>query len=817
MSLDALLEAMTLEEKVTLLHGTTDPSGRADTGYVAGIPRLGVPPLRLTDGCPSPSRKGTQTALPAPIALGASFDPALARRTGAVLGREARARGQNVLLRPNADVLRVPQARNRFESVGEDPVLIGRMVAEEVTGVEDQGVIATIRHFAAHTFEANRDRVSVELSDRTLRELYLPGIRRALDAGVGCVMGAPNRVNGTFACDHEWLLADLLKGELGFDGWVMSSWHARHSLEALRAGLDQELPGLPDASAPQAAYFGEPLRRAVATGRVSETSVDEAARRILRQLRRVGLLDDTQPARPSIDPVQGAAVAREAALSGAVLLRNENETLPLSDEDAASILVVGPAARQLPAPPHSGSETTLTEVESPLDALRRRLDDAVSVEYLPGVEPDGAPVPASALSPSESLTTKGLRRSTADGIEAIDPGVDFTGPEALPAGSSWTWTGTLTPPEDGPYTLRIQTVGGWGRLVVDGELCAATGGAHSNVEALPPSIGGTGAAGVRELEAGTAVPLTLTADGSCDSGAAAQTPLEVRLTWVPPSRRRALRREARTAARTADATVVFAADQAPLSAETASLSLPASQNALVRTVAAESPSTTVVLNTGGPTTMPWLDDVDAALQMWYPGQAGGDATAALLTGDADPGGRLPVTFPRREADSPVHAPERYPGQNGRAHYDEGIFVGYRWYDEHGIEPLFPFGHGLSYTQFAYSALTVDERNDGWTVHFRIQNVGERPGMAVPQVYVGRPDDPPVPMAPKALVGFEPVTLAPGDATTVTTSLDRTALAYWSTTDEGWQVPGGPRPVYVGPSSREVALETRLNVEDAVLG
>jgi len=811
-SLEALVDAMSLKEKIALLHGTRDPSGRADTGYVAGVPRLGVPPLRITDGRPSSDPDGARTALPAPIARGASFSPSLARRAGAVLGREGRARGQNVLLCPNADVLRVPEARNRFASIGEDPVLIGRLVAEEVRGIQDEGVIATVRHFVAHTFEDGRDRVSVELSDRALREIYLPAVRRALDAGAGSVMGAPNRVNGTFACDHEWLLTDLLKDELGFEGWVMSSWYARHSLEALEAGLDQEQPGVPDASAPQAVYFGDPLRRAVKTGRVSEAVVDESVRRILDQLRRRGLLEESQPSSRTADPVRGAAVAREIALSGAVLLRNENEALPLPDDDL-SLLVVGPAAQQLPSPPHPRPEAALAEAESPLDALRRRLDDAASVEYVPGVDADGTPVPASALSPSKSLTTKGLRRSTADGIKAIDPGVDFTGPEALPAGSSWTWTGTLTAPEDGTYTLRLQTAGGWGRLVVDGKLRAATGGTQHNVEAVSPSIGGSGAGARLELAAGESVSLTLTVEGACASGETAQTPLEVRLTWVPPSRRRALCRRARSAARSADAALVFVSDQAPLSAEAASLSLPAPQDALIRAVAAKSPSTTVVLNTGGPATMPWLDEVDAALQMWYPGQAGGDATAALLTGDEDPGGRLPVTFPRRQADSPVHSPDRYPGVNGRVHYDEDVFVGYRWYDEQEIEPLFPFGHGLSYTQFSYSALTVHERGDGWDVQFRVENAGERFGVAVPQVYVGRPDSPPVPMPPTALAGFEKVELGPGEAATVTTTLDREALAYWSTAESDWKEPRGPRPVYVGSSSRDLMLEGRLPVEE----
>jgi beta-glucosidase len=210
--------------------------------------------------------------------------------------------------------------------------------------------------------------------------------------------------------------------------------------------------------------------------------------------------------------------------------------------------------------------------------------------------------------------------------------------------------------------------------------------------------------------------------------------------------------------------------------------------------------------------MPWLDAVDAALQMWHPGQEGGEATAALLTGAAAPGGRLPVTFPRRPEDTPTHPPERYPGVNGKAQYDEDVFVGYRWYDQHDIEPLFPFGHGLTYTSFAYADLSVRERENQWVVQCRVENTGRRTGVAVPQVYVGRPASPPVPMPPKELVGFERVELSPGEATTVTTTFDRRALSYWSETEGRWRVASGPRPVYVGRSAGALRLEATLCVE-----
>jgi beta-glucosidase len=405
----------------------------------------------------------------------------------------------------------------------------------------------------------------------------------------------------------------------------------------------------------------------------------------------------------------------------------------------------------------------------------------------------------------------GLRRSTAEDALTIDPVVDFTGPDALPAGASCTWSGTLTAPQDGPYTLRLQTRGGCGRLSVNGELLAATGGPDSTVEALSPPGGGVGAAGVLRLAAGESCEITITADGAWPSGRPATTPLEVRFSWVLPDRQERLRTEAVAAAREADAAIVFGHDREPREGVDAP-SLPRAQSRLIRAVAEASTSTTVVLNTGRPPAMPWLDAVDAVLQMWYPGQEGGAATAALLTGADAPGGRLPVAVPRRPDETPTHPPERYPGVNGKVRYDEGVFVGYRWYDDNDVEPLFPFGHGLTYTTFAYSDLAVRPQGPAWTVRFRVQNTGTRAGAAVSQVYVGRPPSPPVAMPPKELAAVAKVELAPGETATIRRRLDRRAFSYWSEADDRWRVAAGPRPVLVGSSARQVRLKGTVHVE-----
>jgi beta-glucosidase len=709
------------------------------------------------------------------------------------------------------NIIRVPHAGRNFETFSEDPFLTSRLGAQEVKGIEGEGMIAATKHFLANNFEEGRDRISVELDERTLREIYFPGFRSAVAAGTGSVMAAYNRVNGTYACDNERLLSDLLKRELGFEGWIMTDWYARHSLGAIQAGLDMERPGLDFPGAPQAVYFGESLRAAVETGRIAEREVDRSVRRILRQMQRKDLLGDPPP-RPSMDLEKGATVARDVAVSGAVLLKNDEQMLPLELEGGTSVAVVGPTAQRPLYGGGGSSEVIPSDGDVPLEAFRRRLGDEVDVRYEPGLDLDGVPVPSSALAPSKHISIDGLRRSTDDGAIEIDSAIDFTGENALPGASRWAWSGILTAPETGTYDLKLQTKGGGGTLFVNGEERTATRGFYNEAGLIPTDEGLHSATAQIEMTEGETCEIRVTVEeGERGFVASNGVPVQVRLAWVPPSRREAFRTRAVEAARAADATVVFGYNEGKEGTDRSSLFLPARQNALIRSVADASASTTVVLNTGDPVRMPWLENVESVLEMWYPGQHGGDATAALLTGDAAPGGRLPVTFPRREQDAPTHPKKRYPGVNGRVHYSEGIFVGYRWYDENDIEPLFPFGHGLTYTRWAYSDLSVRAIGRGYEVQFRVENVGKRTGTVVPQVYVGRPPDPPVPMPPKELAGFERLELAPGEATTVSIPVENRAFSYWSTEHDEWRIASGHRPIYVGTSSRELLLEQEVRV------
>ena len=388
----------------------------------------------------------------------------------------------------------------------------------------------------------------------------------------------------------------------------------------------------------------------------------------------------------------------------------------------------------------------------------------------------------------------------------------------MPAGTTWTWTGTITAPATGDYVLKLQTSGGRGTLMLGTPPPPAAPGAAG------PGRGGRGGGGggrgggllntpdglssantPAHFDAGVAQPIAITAN------AAAGTSMRVRLAWITPSTERTRIDEAVTAARTAHTVVVFAYDEGQEGRDRASLSLPGPQDQLIAAVADANPRTVVVLNNGAPILMPWADKAAAILQMWYPGQEGADATDAILTGEASPGGRLPVTFPKRLEDAPTNLAERYPGVDGRGTYSEGIFVGYRWYDHEQIAPLFPFGFGLSYTTFAYSALATRASGDGFDVSATIKNTGSREGVEVPQLYVGPAAGAPAPMAVRKLVGFERVSLAPGASKAVTFHVTARDLSYWSTADHRWVEPPGARVIVVGASSRDVQLRGEIAV------
>ncbi|MBT2404821.1 glycoside hydrolase family 3 C-terminal domain-containing protein [Streptomyces sp. ISL-87] len=776
--IDALLDQLTLDEKTTLLHGGQDPAPLGQAGYVPGVPRLGIPPLRFADGPAGVRVAQPATALPAPVMLASAFDPALAREYGRVIGREGRALGQDVVLSPMVNLIRTPYAGRNFETFSEDPRLTADLAAEVVRGIQDEGLIATVKHFALNNQEQGRDTVDVVAAEQCLHETELRGFEAAVAAGAGAVMAAYNKVNGTYACENKALLDELLRGRWGFDGWVMSDWDATHSTVAsINAGLDMEMPG--------GTHFGGPLQEAVHGGSVPENAVDLAVRRVLTTMDRFGLLAARPAARPARDATGGARVARKAATAGAVLLRNEHDTLPLTGAAARSIAVIGPTG-QVPFVSGGGSAHVVPEkAPAPLTAIKQRAGHGATVRYALGEDLYGRPLPPKLLTPAAGLDDR-----------------------SVAAGSGWSHEGEFRLAADDEWTLIVHYTGKRPGVRLDGEeLFPVREGvaeyfAGGLLAAAPDGL--TVRRRTLALKAGTH-RLAVTAEGG-DRGQ------RFRLRHTTKATRAADLAEAVRTAKAARSVVLFAYEDATEGSDRTSLGLPGGQEALIEAVAAVNPRTAVVLNTSSGTTMPWLSRTGAVLQMYYPGQEGAGATADILFGDVDPGGRLTQTFPADEHTTPVAGdPLRYPGVGGRQEYTEGVHVGHRWYDAQRVAPLFPFGHGLSYTTWEYEKLTVRPERGGLRVEFTVRNTGRRKGTEVAQVYVGPSPDLKLDQPVRALAGYRRLTLAPGEAQRVTLDVDVRALSCWDPEEHAWVLGSGRREVFAGRSSRELPLRAKAVV------
>lgn len=739
---------MTLEEKLSLVHGARDPRDLGQAGYWPGVPRLGIAPLRFADGPTGVNANRDATGMPAPVALAATFDVEAARLFGVVMGRDAAALEQNVLLAPHVNLVRDLLFRRNHTAFGEDPLLAGAIGAAEIRGIQSQGVLAQVKHVAGYNGAQN-----VAIDDRTLREVYLEPFRAAVDARVASAMCAYNRINGDWACENDALQNSILRGELGFQGFITSDWGAVHGPSAIAQGLDLEMPGREIGGRRGGPYFTDALKAAVGNGTIPAAVVDRAVARILEQMLRFGLLDRKPQGPHAIDVVADAKVVRAIAAEGAVLLTNRDHALPLTEKD---LVLVGPTAGQLAAG-YLGERAYGFEARlaSPLAAL------GVRTAYHPGVDLTGSPIPGVA----EAM---------------VQPDADYA------------WSGTINVEKEGGYTFLVQPMpGASGSITIDGQRAARTGmGAAKKWSGIIPTTDG------RDNAIGTTMHLAAGPHRIEVTGnTSGERPLKIRYSWITPRARRNGIDAAVKAARGKTA-VAFAWCGA------GTIELPENQDELISRIAAIARKTIVVLNTGGPVLMPWKDRVSAILEMWYPGQEGGWATADILLGRVNPSGRLPVTFPRRLEDTAAYAPghpernapQALPGTAGTnadaalVTYSEGLAFGYRWLEQERIEPLFPFGHGLSYTQFTYLELVLRRNSGGLDARFTLRNSGRVPGSEVVQLYVG---------TPRKLVAFERIELPAGASRIVTLHVAPHTLQFWANEPHSL--------VCVGASSRDVRL------------
>jgi beta-glucosidase len=812
---EALLAAMTFEEKVGVaLHDFTT------------VAHLGLPPLVCTDGPNGIRGPDNVTAFPAALALAAAFDERLAAAYGAAVAEEARDTGSNVLLGPAVDIARTPLGGRLPEAMGEDPYLAGRLVAAEIRAVQERHVMSMVKHFIGNNGETGRTgyaaqgsrtpAINTVVGERTLQEIYYPPFKAAVQrGGAGSVMGSYNRLNGTYACQNPDILG-VLKNAWGWHGFVAPDFlHAvRDPVAAANAGLD--LPGLGGSEGRTSEDF--------TSGRIPAARLDEIVRRILFSVFAVGLFDhplsDERPALASTP--DHVALATRIAVEGTVLLVNRDGLLPLEAGALRSIAVIG-TARDDAQWVMAGSPCVRTSPGrrvTPLDGITTRAGDGLQVRFAQGSFGDAAlaVVPTDVLAPAGRDGTgllgeywNGPTPSGEPAVTVVDPAVDISrAPDGVTA-DLWSarWTGTITPRLDGPHRFTVLPAG-IVQLHIDGALVAAGErefGQEFGGPALPVS-------GRVDLRAGQPASIQL------DYSSATAWVIEelglggyVRLGWQPPDTQ--IQDAARLAA-DSDVAVVFASHALGEGMDRRSLGLPGDQDALISAVAAANPRTVVVLNTSGPVLMPWLDEAGAVVQAWYAGQQFGEAIAAVLFGDADPGGRLPLTFPATPDQGPITRVEQYPGVGGDARYDEGILVGYRWYDQNGQQPLFPFGHGLSYGDFRYGAprLDLDERAGSVTVSVELTNIGDRPASDVAQLYIAAPAAAGEP--PRQLRGFTKVRLVSGASTTVTFQLTVDDLAAFDEASGRWVVHDGRYDVLIGRSSRDVRGDAALEVRGGKL-
>ena len=689
---DLVIKALTLDEKISLLHANGWEMGGPETlplralgnaGFIAGIPRFGIPDLQMADATVGVTHSSVfgrySTPLPSTIAEASSWDVDLAREYGSLIGRELRDQGYTMTLGGGVDLTREPRNGRNFEYHGEDPVLAGTMTGAEMKALQEQHIIGDLKHYAMNDQESGRSFVNVKVGKRAMRESDLLGFEIALKgSGAGAVMCSYNLVNGDYACENDYLLNQALKKDFGFQGFVISDWGATHSTaKAANAGLDLEMP--------EADYFGEALKKAVESGEVPVSRLDNMAHRILRREFAVGLFDNP-PDRRVPDVFHGLEVAERVAEQTIVLLKNANGQLPLAASNIHSIAIIGSHA---------------------------------DVGVLSG-----------------------------GGSGQVDPIGGNAIPWAVSNGQVWHRSSPLK-------AIRAKAPGA-----------------------------------------------KVAYDPGTDTNAAAAL------------------------AKASDVAIVFVNQPTGEGDDVRSLSLPDQQDALVSAVAAANPHTIVVIESGGAITMPWIDKVSAVLEAWYPGTRGAEALAGILFGDVNPSAKLPVTFAKSEADLPhpvemLQPPPRqgeevpmFPGAPWKVNtrrfdieYDEGLLVGYKWYDAKNKQPLFPFGYGLSYTTYSYSGLKASSAQ----VTFDVKNTGKRAGAEIAEVYATLPLAAGEPF--QRLVAFKKIALEPGESKSVTLDLNPHYLSIFNEDKNGWELVAGEYTVEVGGSSRDLPLRGTFRTGD----
>ena len=798
--IEKLISEMTLDEKISMLAG-------ADLWHTVPVKRLGIPIFKVTDG-PNGGR-GAQGGMgpasvctPVGVALGATWNRELVDQIGQVLGDEVKAKGAHILLAPTVNIHRSPIAGRNFECYSEDPYLSGEIATAYIKGIQKQGVGACIKHFVCNDQEFERNSISSEVEERPLRELYLEPFRKAIkNARPWSVMSAYNRVRGVFASENDYTLKTILKKEWAYDGLVMSDWYGTYTDNVPAGGLDLEMPG------PARWMSTEKVKAALAAGTLNEAGLNDKVRRLLEVIQKAGLFEnpELQPERGENRPAH-RKIIRDAACEAIVLLKNKTDLLPL--QGIKSIAVIGENARWAQILGGGSSAVTPHYVISPLEGIRSHAGEKVQVEYAPGCLIHRTMPAPDAVTLSNEEGSQGLFVEVFDNLDfsgepafsQINEHVQFgwfgeSVPNVNQSRFSVRLSGFFTPQKSGLQSFGLGTVGRGrlyfeGKQVIDNWTTPAPYGQRT-VE--------------MELVAGQKYAIKVE---YCWEGNPMWRSLS--LSHMPPHADDLIAEAVELASRS-DVVILVAGLTGEWEAEgfdRVDMKLPGQQDDLIARVSAVNPNTVVVLNVGSPVEMPWVDKVASIVQIWYDSQEQGNALADILFGNVTPSGKLPTTFPQRLQDNPAYL--NFPGENGKVYYGEGLFVGYRYYDKKEIAPMFPFGHGLSYTSFEYSNLCVAPEfkiEAGLTIKLDVKNTGKRTGKEVVQVYI-RDMNSSLARPLKELKAFAKFELQPGESKTVTLLLDQEAFWFYNPAHGGWVTEPGEFEILVGASSQDIRLTAK---------